>query len=484
MPLVRMPDGQVVDVPENPTAEQRAFLARTQLESKGQQQQEQFTLPGEAFMPATGLEQIGKKIQGFAAPIVRRGAPAAAGALLGGLAGALGGPIAPVTVPLGIAMGGVAGEAIRQGITGERDPLALALQGIIPPAARLGAGATRIASRFGFRGPAAQELNVLGQQEAAAAISRLRSPVPVSQMFLAARQSGSQIPMTKFLQTADDVVKEAGKLSAEARKALDPVLKRITSIVDDAVTQGKVFTPDKLQAELEAFADLTKSIRRTGGQGGRFADKALGAMLSDLDDAAAQAAKNPALQGAQALLAARKGYLRNETINEMGEIIEQAFQVRRGMGGAAQFNPNQVLKGFQQNPFFEKAFTPQEQKEIFSLLKKINRIPVLPPPPGAEHGFGAVAKRFLAPMAFGTTAAARGGGPLEVGAAAAAGALAVGAARTARDLSVALQFKEGRALLSRLLAGTDGAITPQVAQLLGSFAATKLAEEFSQVVGP
>src|SRR3990172_3273328 len=115
---------------------------------------------------------------------------------VGAAAGAFTGPLAPVAIPALSLLGELANQKI--GIT-QPSNLQLLFAGGIPAASQLLAGGTRAGSQIATRGRGAQFLNVIGAEEATAAAKKLRSPVAVNRLFEAARLSGSQIPMQKFI---------------------------------------------------------------------------------------------------------------------------------------------------------------------------------------------------------------------------------------------------------------------------------------------
>lgn len=137
-----------------------------------------------------------------------------------------------------------------------------------------------------------------------------------------------------------------------------------------------------------------------------------------------------------------------------------------------------MLQKLKSDRFYESAFTAAERGEIEKLLKTLNRIPVLPPPGGQQFGAGRGLQR-LAQIGAGGAFGQFAGGPEMAGIGAVAGAVIPPAAEMFRNVGLALSMKEGRALLGALLSGSDGAITPHVAAMLGAFAASQTGETLS-----
>jgi hypothetical protein len=434
-------------------------IKRALLEGKGQQQApEGFGFEG--FSPGSELPEIPQ--------FIKRGAPAAIGAAAGGGLAALTGPAFPLSAPILTALGGLAGEGIAQatGIGGATfDPLSLLLSGATPPAARTGVGAARIGSRFATPGRAALTLNPLAEQEVRGAIQALTPAQKAGPLFALARAEGIQVPAGAAQKAADSVLEAltgpAGP-SKGAQREFARVIDYAKGLKEKLAANKGVLNPDELQNELHAIGEISASMQRQGGPGLKF----IGEIKAGL-------AKS--LEGAPKLKLARDTYLREQTVADLAGYLEDATTLRRGLGEAAQFNPNVMLKKLKADPFYEHAFTAAERLELEGLLKTLNKIPVLPPPGGQQFGAGRGLQR-LAQIGAGGAFGQFAGGGKGAGIGMMAGAAIPPTVDMFRNIGLALSMKEGRALLGALLSGSDGAVTPHVSAMLGAFAASQASE--------
>ena len=396
------------------------------------------------------------------------------GAAAGTLAAPFLGPAAPAGPFIGEAIGGGLGEAANQaiGLT-ERSNLQIALAAGAGPLGRGATGALRAARPFFSRRGGAELLNVIGFDEANAFFKGLRPTESATALFDAARKSGQAISAGKTLQAVDESIAIIEKSSPGARKAFSRPLSILQGLKERIKQQGGSLFPDQFQADLEVLGEIESQLVKGGGTGLKAIGKTKSAMIDDL-------VTTPVAEGSQ-LLRARQVFLRGKTVEEMEKAVELASQSRRGLGAAEQFNPQKVINSLKGNKFYEKAFTDVERAEIEGMLKRVNRIPALPPPPNIDVGSG----RFLA---RGIGGAMAGGGAAVAGAPAAVavgiGIAAPSIARFSRDFAVALTLKEGRFLIGKLLSGSDGAITPQIASLISGFVRAKMAEALEEQVVP
>lgn len=468
--IVEVPGLGDVEFPDNtPPNVMEAAIKQALVERAGSSQIPVAGSGFEAFAPSEQGPAF--RVSDIPQPI-RRGGPAAIGALAGGGLATLTGPAFPLSAPILTALGGLAGEGVAQatGAGGAQgfDPMSLLLASATPPGARTGVGAARIGARFGTPGRAALELNPLAQQEVKGAIQALAPAAKAGPLFEMARQQGSQIPVSKA-QTAVQTVLNALTGPEAPSKGAQREFARVIDYakgLETKLSKGSL-TPGELQNELHAVGEIASSLQRQGGPGLKFISELKAGLAGSLDDAA-----RSNIPGAATLAEARKTFLREQTVDDLAGYLEDAVTVRRGLGEAAQFNPNKMLQKLKQDQFYAKAFTAAERGDIEKLLKTLNKIPVLPPPGGQQFGSGAFMQR-LGLMGLGAGGGAVAGRPI-TGAVLGA-AIPVGA-DLFRHIGLALSMKEGRSLLTALLSGSDGAITPHVAAMLGAFAASQTGE--------
>ena len=396
--------------------------------------------------------------------------PTAGGVAGAAFGGGVGTPFG-MTIPGGVIGGGVGsglGEAANQllGIT----PPSLGEIGkatAIPMAVGAGGAGLRTLAPFTTAGKAAQTLNALAPEEAAARVATLTPKIPSSALFKQATESQVHVPMNRTVHAIDNMLDDLTNVSSGVQKANSQVIGYLKGLKNLLGTSVHGLSPLRLQRELEGAGHVIKSVQTKGGSGSGAIKKTFDAMVKDLDDAARLA--NPAQPGARALLAARDAFKKESVLKELGESIESATKALRGQGEMVQFNANAVLKDISKNRFYQDALSAMERTEIESLLKMLNKIPALRPGAGAQFGSGRVQEMLLMSAAGGGMGAMTGGGP---GAAigAAVGASMPSLLEFGQNVSTALQMKTGRALMKELLTQSKGIATPQVASVIAAYA--------------
>jgi hypothetical protein len=172
--------------------------------------------------------------------------------------------------------------------------------------------------------------------------------------------------------------------------------------------------------------------------------------------------------GAGKLKKALTIYLREKSIEDIGEYMKKAMNPLRGQGGDQQFNAAQVIRNLRDDRFFEKAFTVAERKDIIDTLNTINRAPALPTPSSVNAGSKRMNQRIAGAVA-GAGAGAYAGGPMGAAAGAVAGFTARDAADFATNMSFAMSTKVGRAMVKELAKTKGGLFTPRNASVLAAY---------------
>ncbi len=381
-------------------------------------------------------------------------------AILPTVGGMIGAPAGPLGVAAGSGLGTIAND-----VMGIEDPSVaqIALSIGTPLAFSTAANLLRAGSRFGTAGRAAEVLNTLAPEEAAARLVPLESVTKSRDLFKLASEGGGQVKMSKALEAISEV-KDSLLQSAIGQKTQGSVLKAISALENKLSVHGQSLSPRELQAELAAVGEQISTMQRQGGAGLGVYKKLFAGMIDDLD-IAANAGDTPA---ANVLKEARNLFKRESVLREIKTATEAAMKPMRGQGAVEQFNAAAVLRDIGKNKFFTEAFTPAEQNEITGLFKMLNKIPALSPAAGQQFGSGRIAKTIAASTMGGGAGLAMGG-PAGSGIGAMLGAATPSAVELAQNITTAMQMQTGRALLKQLLTNSDGAITPQIASILGAY---------------
>lgn len=347
----------------------------------------------------------------------------------------------------------------------------------------IGYGLNAAKSAMQFAGQkGAQALNAMGYEAGLGSINKWAGgsvkalKQKASGLFKLSDDAGAMIPTTKVLDAIDDVMPELRRGSDEAIKANAPVVRRLESLADKikagGIVNGKIdvsgkLAPLDLQAEL---SDLSTRIGSMDKQGLAAFQRVKRALVDSLNEAADAAAGSPNLgPAAQSLVEGRKLWARGSVLERMEELVNGAFKSLRGQGDAMQFNASSVINGLKKDPVYQKAFDAAERAEIEGLFKHLNSIPALRPGAGQQAG----SYNRMAQMITGGIGAGLGSmtGNPAVGSTIgfAAGASIPPIVETAKNLTIALTFPEGRAMLREIMAATGGKLGPDSVALLGAF---------------
>lgn len=427
-------------------------------------------LAGEAASK-TLIDRAAQKTKGIVNKFIKPAVLPTAGGIAGAAFGTGVGTPLGMAVPggiLGSSLGSALGEAGNQalGIT-EPSLKEVGLAGAIPLATGTAVALGRSALPFMSAGKAAQTLNALAPEEAAAKIGSLKPAIPSSALFKQAAAANVSIPMNRTVHAIDSMLDDLTNVSTGVQRANSQVIGYLRGLKNKLTTSVGGLSPLSLQRELEGAGNVIKSVNVRGGTGSGAIKKVFENMVNDLDDAAKFA--NPAQPGARALLAARDTFKRESVLKEIGEAITEATKTLRGQGDFIQFNPAAVLRDIGKNRFYKEALSATERTEVESLLKLLNKIPALRPGAGQQFGSGRV-QEMIRSSAMGS-----GLGFLHSGGEGAAIGAAVGAAiqpvaEFGLNVTTAMQMQTGRALLKELLTQSKGVATPQVTSILAAYA--------------
>ena len=392
---------------------------------------------------------------------------------LGGMAGmALGGVVGTgmggMTIPGGVIGGGIGsalGEAGNQAL-GITEPSIgnVAMAGAMPMAIGGAAAALRPLMPFMGVGRAAQTLNALAPEEAAAAVGKMMPKIPAAALFQSAAQSGAQVPLTKTVQKIGEMLDDLTNVSTGVQKANGQVIGYLKGLQNLLETNPQGLTPIALQRELEGAGNVIKSVNTKGGTGSGAIKQVFKTLVNDMDDAAGMGGS-----GAQLLSSARDAFKKESVMKEIGEAITDATKNLRGQGELVQFNANAVLKQIAKNEFYDTALSATEKGEMESLLKLLNKIPALRPGAGAQFGSGRMAT-LAASATFGGGTGFAMGGPAGGAIGTAAGMAIPPVVEFGKNVATAMQMSTGRALMKELLKQSKGVATPQVASVLAAYA--------------
>jgi hypothetical protein len=161
-------------------------------------------------------------------------------------------------------------------------------------------------------------------------------------------------------------------------------------------------------------------------------------------------------------------YLREKSVEDIGNYMNQAMKSLRGQGGDQQFNAAEVIRKLKDDRFYEKAFTAAERKDIEQTLHTINRAPALPTPGSINAGSKRMNQR-IAGAAAGAGVGTYAGGPVGGAIGAVAGFTARDAADFATNMGFAMSTKVGRAMVKELAKTKGGIFTPRNASVLAAY---------------
>lgn len=381
-------------------------------------------------------------------------------AVLPTVGGALGAPAGPFGVAAGSALGTIGNDLL-----GIEDPSAtqFALSAAMPLAFHYGAGALRAGAKLLPGGAGANFLNTLAPEEAAARLAPLEVATKAKDLFELASKGGGTVAMPKTLAALSEA-RDSLLQSAIGQKTQGSVVKALTALETKLAGQGHALSPREVQAELAAVGQQISTLKQQGGSGLGAYKNLFAGMIDDLDEAA----KAGATPAASALKEARQLFKRESVLGEIKDATEAAMKPMRGQGAQMQFNGASVLKEIKKNKFFTDAFSPDEQREITGIFEMLNKIPALAPGAGQQFASGRIAKTIASSTMGGGVGMATGG-PVGSGIGAAIGAAVPSVIELAQNISTAMQMQTGRALLKQLLKNSDGAMTPQVASILGAY---------------
>lgn len=401
---------------------------------------------------------------GFFNDFVKPAAIPTALSIGGGMAFA---PLGPWGSIAGASVGSGLGEGINQ-LTGITEPnLSKVSEAMFWPAAIGGAmQAGKAVMPLLTSGRAAQTLNALAPEEAAARVATMTPNIPASTLFKQATAQDVKIPMNRTLATIDNMIDDLSQ-SQLAIKTRQPVIAALNRLKAKLGAAGGKLSPAELQAELEGSGEMVAKLQAAGGKGSGASKQLFKAMTNDLDDAVKMA--NPAAPAALTLKAARDTFKKESVLKEIGEAITDATKSMRGQGGDVQFNASAVLNSLKKNDFYKTALSGKEQGEIESLLKLLNKIPALGPGSGAQHGFGRLGRSVVSGGVGGGIGMASGG-PMGAGIGSAIGMAAPPILDFGKNVVTAMQMTTGRALMKELLTQSKGVATPQVASIIAAYA--------------
>jgi soluble lytic murein transglycosylase-like protein len=406
--------------------------------------------------------------------------------------------------PVGRIAGGVVGEGLSQAL------------GYAPfdPENMLWAGATVAGPELAMRGGSmllnlgpkrgAATLNRMGEEHALDTIQQYKSGQNPNRMFDEVRQNFQtwrmNMPnMQSEIQRATGTPGQRGQFQYgsgytqaghnDAASHLESIMTMLNGIPGrkGGMKVQPSGYPGDIQAELNALRQ--KALSAEGTELNAYSS-ALEAAKKDLErfaelerrGAFIDPATGKAVEvGAQKLLDARAAYLRDETVKDISTMIEGAFNPTSGSGSAQRFNSAQVLRNLKKDPFFEKAFTTQEQAEIRGLLEMTNKIPPLQP-----HGaINAGSKRMMTMAGLAASGAGAGyasGSPL---AAVVGGLIGAGLPNTVTAINNALiawKMPAGKAMLKELAMGNTA---PQVtADILANYAGAAMRDANARTFAP
>ena len=385
-------------------------------------------------------------------------ATAVGGAMLAGpFAAATGTPLAGAE-----AVTAMAGEAARQGITGEGGPVDMIIAGGLPPALRGVFRSGRAALRQAKRLPgAAAGLIEEAVEQGQRLIQHLRPQELQSLRVSVQALDNLQVPLQRFRGMAQSLADDAQRLAPALRpqSAL-----RIVQQVDDliAAADTEALPLRQVRDNLEEIgAEIGRLRRAVSDRSGlvRGASRNLNALrrtyatlLKSFDDLPGNTP--------QSLRDYRQALRTDFATTDLERIIENGVQ-QRAADGLTFVQTRRIANAWRRakgSDFLRESFTAAQRAQIDEYMDELLRLPPLPRPPGVAAGSAMVLTRGggVGGIVGGLT-----GSPE-------AGMLAGGAAILApRIIARAMMTPEGRRSLRAILS-EQRFITPQTIQFLAA----------------
>jgi hypothetical protein len=177
----------------------------------------------------------------------------------------------------------------------------------------------------------------------------------------------------------------AGGVDEVVSPVLDAFGKEIRTLVE---TQGGDASFQAVRATLRRLGDRIDALRRTGGEELGAAKSLYKALQADLE---AAASSDAVTAGARAALKAANAAARKDfAAGELAEAIEQVgvTTVKSGDTLLERVNPAGLANWLRKpgSEEFRKSLTAAELQQVDDVLKQLARVPVPPPPTGANVG--------------------------------------------------------------------------------------------------
>lgn len=391
------------------------------------------------------------------------------GNTVGAVAGSLTGPFAPAAVPTLEAAGGMLGEYANQklGIT-PPSTAAIATQGIVPAALR---GISLASKVLPPNTNGATFLNEIAPREATYQLGKLGiTPGQASAKMSAATANNTMIPATGVREA---IQQELGKMGGGAGADIyGKTAKHLKTLDDSLYAKESQLTPEQYQKELR---DIRARLTQNGESRPNQVEKAA---LLNVKSAMEDALSNNT--AGQRLTDARKDILRESVFNDLNDL---SFNANKNIAHSdlTQFNARPILdkiegRGGKANEAFQRrfqaAFTPDEQKSIHSLYKKLNTFDKMQPGTGVNAGSMRVLQPLIGGAALGGASTLAGASPTMAGAIGAASMAIPPVLHAGRTISLAMSTHEGRKALGQILADpkvkTWGALLPRLTLALSA----------------
>ncbi len=470
MPIVLMPDGVSVEMPDNPTPEQITRLKAVRDKQPKTGQSDLAITTGGASSPETEINPGLPTSEGLkkASPYVRNTLE------FGGMAGGATIPTIfgnPEFAPLGAGLGFATGKKaanVYDALVGLPTPTLIESLKMGPSEIDQGAmsemtgqvGGALIARAKPFltNNRSTNLLNDLAYKEARNSVAEFAPAGSSKKLFAEATAQNQNITMPNTEKMAQNILNDISQRSPEAQKQAGIAARWAQGLLKD-MGEGKAFTPNKVNQELISLGQSLGSAENKPVKG------ELSQLFKAIQGDLANASDIP---GFEALKNARSTFMREKAVESLSDTIDSAFKIRRGMGDQAQFNPNIVMQKLQNDEWFPKAFKPEEQQQIFNLMTTLNKIPVVAPPQGAKFGSGPVVdliKKATIPTSLGYYFGG-GTGAMIAG----SGVIAADyGANVAKNMALAMSMQTGRDLLNQLTEQGSKGLTHEGIALLSAF---------------
>jgi hypothetical protein len=220
--------------------------------------------------------------------------------------------------------------------------------------------------------------------------TNLQPATPAETLYRAVVQQGNPtIPVQALRQDAQAII---ARELREGPTTRNTTVLGIAQELEDLATQHQGNVPmDRLYERMQRIGERLRGATRTDDQGTRELSRLYAGFHGALENAS-----QSNIPGAQTLQQAIRASRQEHAVERLERIMGQGRGITEQQGsGATMVSGKRMLSEFDRlvadDPVFTGSFQPGELDEMRSLFQRANELPVLPPPPSVQRGFGKAA---------------------------------------------------------------------------------------------